>query len=256
MDIHRTIHDALKACPSPEDRWRYTYELIVGAAASLLSAYPYYVGTTHYGHKKRYDTPQGILSDLLLKADEEATNKGEPLNLYFDGLKDWTAGYFFNSGIVRIACAYEYTICTARGADPFDTAKFEAVCNSLKQESPPAAIEQLLDVIKCFRISGGTEGRKRLNDTVDKLVDQFHFEKQPTAETIYEEHGNTEAFAKTAVLFVWADYNWFKHRPMGYSGAGQARERPSVQYALALRGYRALCDLYSWCFWLKRNSEQ
>jgi hypothetical protein len=108
-------------------------------------------------------------------------------NLYFDGLKDWTAGYFFNSGIVRIACAYEYAICTARGAEPFDKAKFEAVCNSLKQERPPAAIEQLLEVVKRFRISGGAEGRKHLNDTVDKLLDQFHFEEHATTEETYKE---------------------------------------------------------------------
>jgi len=100
------------------------------------------------------------------------------------------------------------------------------------------------------------EGRKQLNDTVDKLVDQFHFEEHATTEEIYEEIGNTDAFVRTAVLFVWADYNWFIHRPMGYSGTGQARKRPPVQYAFALRGYRALCDLYSWCFRLKRNSEQ
>ena len=59
---------------------------------------------------------------------------------------------------MRIACAYEYSICTARGAEPFDKAKFEAVCNSLKQERPPAAIEQLLEVVKRFRISGGAGG--------------------------------------------------------------------------------------------------
>jgi hypothetical protein len=101
-----------------------------------------------------------------------------------------------------MAIAYEYTICTAKGADPFETAKFEEVCNSLKLEKPPAAMEQLLEIIKCFGISGGAEGRKRLNDTVDTLVGQFHFEEQATAETIYEKLCNAEAFVKTAVLFV------------------------------------------------------
>ena len=97
---------------------------------------------------------------------------------------------------MRIACAYEYTICTAIGTDPFDTAKFEAVCNSLKQEKPPASIERLLEIIKCFRIKGGAEGRKELNDTVDKLVDQFHFGEQATAETIYEQLGRTDTFVR------------------------------------------------------------
>lgn len=148
---------------------------------------------------------------------------------------------------MRIACAYEYTICTTKDGDPFNTAKFEAVCNSLQQFNPPATIEQLLRIIKCFRIAPGLEGRKELSDTVDQLVDQFHFDEQDTSEKIYQKLGNTEPFIRTAALYVGADYNWFKHRPMRYSGAGRARERPVVQYALALRAYCSLCDLYSWC---------
>jgi hypothetical protein len=258
MDVPKTILEGLESCPPPrpDDRWQYAYELIIGAAASLLSAYPHYVGTSHYGHKERYHNQPGLLPGLLRKAHEEATLNKRPLNLYFDGLEDWTAGYFFNSGIVRIACGFEYTICTARNKDPFDTAKFEEDCNLLKQHRHPAAIEQLLEIIKCFRIRGGADARKQLNDNVSTLVNQFHFKEQAIAETIYEELVNTDDFVRIAVLFVWVDYNWFKHRPMGYSRMGQARERPAVQYALALRGYRALCDLYSWCRTLEQNSAQ
>lgn len=258
MDLSCTILDALKACPTPEPdgRWRYTYELIVGAAASLLSASPHYIGTRHYNLKKQYESRPETLHDLLHEAQAEADRIRKPINLYYEGLEDWTAGYFFNSGIVRIACAYEYAICTAGNTDPFDMAKFEEVSNSLKKYGPPVAIKQLLEIFESFKGYGRTEGRKKLNSDVDALASKFHFEEQATAQSIYEELANHEDFLRAAVLFVWSDYNWFKHRPMGYPGSGHPRERPAVQFALALRGYRALCDLYSWCRNLEQNSAQ
>jgi hypothetical protein len=126
MDIPGVILEALKSCPTPpratpDHKWRYAYELVVGAAASLLSAHPHYKGTSQYHNKLLSDYDPGILQTLLREAQEKVAGTEEPLNLYHDGLKIWTAGYFFNSGIVRLGCSYEYTISTALGKNPYDS---------------------------------------------------------------------------------------------------------------------------------------
>ena len=64
MTIPQTILETLASIPTPDDKWQFTYELIVGAAASLLSAHRHYVGTSHYGHKERYHT-RALLPGLL-----------------------------------------------------------------------------------------------------------------------------------------------------------------------------------------------
>ena len=104
MDIPELILSNLKVCPidnGDNDKWCYAYELIVGAAASLLSTHPHYLGTSHYHNKPRYDSQRGFLHDLLREAHHVATMKGKPIDLFYPGLEDWTAGYFFNSGMVR-----------------------------------------------------------------------------------------------------------------------------------------------------------
>src|SRR6478672_9664589 len=113
MNIPDFILHNLEICPipRPNEKWRYAYDLMVGAAASLLSAHPYYAGTSQYGHKRQY-TPRSLYG-LLLGANNEAVRSGRPIDLYHVGLEGWTAGYFFNSGIVRIGCSYEYSIHTA-----------------------------------------------------------------------------------------------------------------------------------------------
>jgi hypothetical protein len=84
MDIPSVILDALKDCPippqaTPDHKWRYAYELIVGAAASLLSAYPQYRGTSHYHNKLLSDYDPGILHTLLREAQEKVAGTEKPL---------------------------------------------------------------------------------------------------------------------------------------------------------------------------------
>lgn len=110
-------------------------------------------------------------------------------------------------------------------------ARFQEVCDRLNQENPPVKIEWILDNVRGFRISHGAEGHKELNETVDRLVNQFDFEVEASAHSIYDQLSHDAVFLRAAVLFVGADYNWFKHRPMGYSGTGQHIERPPVHYA-------------------------
>jgi hypothetical protein len=248
MDIPDLILSNLKACPISNDKWRYTYELIVGAAASLLSAHPHYVGTSHYHNKPQYDSHPEILHTLLREAHKEAARTGQSINLYYDGLEVWTAGYFFNSGMVRIACAYEYTLSTALGKDLYAFLNFKNDTQLLKQKNPLPELQKHLDVIWSLE----EYGREKLNNKVNELIDGLVREKPPTEQeqvgSIYERLGSKDDdFFKAALFFVWCDYNWFKHRPTGYSGSGHPRERPSVQFALALRAYRGLCDFYSWC---------
>ena len=138
MDVSNTILGILRACPPPDDRWRYSYELIVDAAASRLSAYPHYVGTIHYGHKRRYEP--GILPELLRVAHENAAQHQKPLDLYFGDLKDWTAGYFFYSGLFRMACGLDYTLATAGNTHQYEVANFQNICQSLEQHNPSAEI--------------------------------------------------------------------------------------------------------------------
>ena len=251
MDIPDLILSNLKACHNHNDKWRYAYELIVGAAASLLSTNPYYVGTSHYGSKQHYDAQPGILHDLLSEAHKVATKTGKPIDLFHPGLKNWTAGYFFNSGIVRIACAYEYTLCTACGKDPYEGAHFKKDSDTLKQKSPTLELRKLLDVIGRLKNSGTLEKREKQNNEVNDLINQLVREKPLTEQeqvgNIYERLGSKDDdFLEAALFFVWCDYNWFKHRPMGYPRPDHPRKDPRVQFALALRAYRALCDLYSW----------
>jgi hypothetical protein len=248
MDISDSILSNLRACPIPNDKWRYAYELIVGAAASLLSAYPHYAGTSHYNLKPQSDSQPEILHNLLLEAHKEAARTGQPINLYYDGLKDWTAGYFFNSGMVRIACAYEYTVSTALGKDPYATLNFERDTQLLKQKNPPPELEKQIDVIELLK----NHVREKLNNKVNDLIDGLVREEPPTEHeqvgSIYKRLGSKgDDFFKAALFFVWCDYNWFKHRPMGYPSANHPRKDPRVQFALALRAYRGLCDFYSWC---------
>jgi hypothetical protein len=252
MDIPDLILSNLKACPTRNDKWRYAFELIVGAAASLLSTHPHYVGTSHYDNKQRYDSQPEILHDLLHEAHKEAARTGQPINLYYDGLEDWTAGYFFNSGIVRIACAYEYTLCTACSKDPYEGAHFKRDSDILKQKSPTLELRKQLDVIGRLKNFGTLEKREQQNNEVNDLIDRLVREKPPTEQeqvgSIYERLGSKDGdFIEAALFFVWCDYNWFKHRPMGYPTPSHVRKDPRVQLALALRAYSGLCEFYSWC---------
>lgn len=246
MRVPGIILRDLKACPIPNDKWRYAYELIVGAAASLLSAHPHYVGTSHYGHKQQYHSESKILSGLLQKAYKDAARRRQPLNLYYNGLQKWTAGYFFNSGIVRIACAYEYTLSTACGNKPYKNLDLKKDLGSLKLKQPPPVVKKQLEVFESL------PSRKTLNDEVDdmivKLIDQGWITAKMPAGGIYKRlRSKDNDFFKASLFFVWCDYNWFKHRPMGYDASIHPRKDPRVQFALVLRAYRGLCDLYSWC---------
>ena len=101
--------------------------------------------------------------------------------------------------------------------------------------------------------------RKKLDNDVNRLVNELAtqeiLDQKTNLETIFEQlESNHDSFLKAALLFVWCDYNWFKHRPIGYPGTDHPRVNPSIQYALALCAYCALCDLYSWCRTLDQNS--
>lgn len=251
MNIPSVILESLKACPTPptpDNRWRYAYELIVGAAASLLSAHPHYVGTSHYDRKKLYDFHPEILHNLLREAHKEAAIAGRPIDLYYDGLEVWTTGYFFNSGIMRIACAYEYTVSTACSNAPYATLNLEKDMQLLKQKHPPPELEKQLEVIRLLK----DYAREKLNNEVNELIAGLVGEISPTEQeqmsSLYERLGSKDDdFFKAALFFVWCDYNWFKHRPMGYPRANHPRKDPCIQFALAVRAYRGLCDFYSWC---------
>jgi hypothetical protein len=249
VNISTSIFGALKAAPPPNPTWRYAYELILGAAASLLSAHPQYEGTVHYGHKREYESRPELLPEIFEKAYEETVGKEQVFNLYFDGLKAWTAGYYFNSAIVRIACAYEYTLCTAGDKDPYDGVKFKAVSDYLKGKHPPPSLEQQLEVISL--LSDRNYKREKLDEKVSKciedLIDKECLTQERSVESIYEQLSNNDEFFKSSFLYVWNDYNWFKHRPMGYGIPSHARQDARVQFALALRAFLGLCDFYSWC---------
>lgn len=247
-DVSATILGSLKACPSPNSNssWLYAYELIVGAAASLLSADPYYAGTRHYGHKQHYNSKPKLLPTLLRKAYKDASRKRQPLNLYYDGLQQWTSGYFFNSAVVRVACAYEYTLSTACGNKPYENLDLKKHLGSLILKQPPHALEKQLEVFQSL------PSRKALNDKVDdridKLVNQNWLSTEARVENICKRlRSKDDDFFEASLLFVWCDYNWFKHRPMGYPIQNHSRKDPRVQFALVLRAYQGLCELYSWC---------
>jgi len=253
IDIPELILSKLKACPAGNDKWRYAYELIVGAAASLLSAHTHYVGTSHYGNKRRYESQPEILHNLLLEAHKEAARTSQPINLYYEGLEEWTAGYFFNSGIFRIACAYEYTLCTACGKDPYKGAHFKDDSSALKQSAATPELRRLLETIAGLKNFRKVEDRRTQNDKVNDLIDRLVRERPPTEQeqigSIYERLASKEDdFIEAALFYVWCDYNWFKHRPTGYPATDHPRKDPRVQFALALRAYCGLCGFYAWCF--------
>ncbi|MDK2742561.1 MAG: hypothetical protein NDI90_06570 [Nitrospira sp. BO4] len=243
--IAETILNHLDTCPIPSSnsKWRYAYELVLGAAVSLISAEKYFVGTSHYHQKEPYDYLLSALPKLVRKAHQEAADK--PIDLYHEGLEIWTAGYFFNSGVIRIACAYEYAIHTACGDDPYDNLDFKEASiylRSIKQEFPPEIVNHLA----AFE---SVTGRDKLHQQVDQLVGRLVAEGCPDDEKFYEWlQKNDDEFFRTAFYYVWCDYNWFKHRPMGYPAGNHPRKAHHVQFALAARAYCALCDFYSWCY--------
>lgn len=237
----------LKSCPMPrpKEKWRYAYELIVGAAASLLSAHPYYAGTSHYGHKRQY-TP-GSLCNLLLEAHNEAVRSGRFINLYHVGLEGWTAGYFFNSGIVRIGCSYEYSMHTACGHGPYESLRYKDDTEELRNGNPPEFDKQL-DVLKSFHKYKRDKLHRQTNTLIRKLVRKIAPERDDQVDVLYKRlETRDDEFFKAALYFVWCDYNWFKHRPMGYRDSNNPRKNAQIQFALALRAFRGICQFYSMC---------
>lgn len=255
MDIPTTLLDTLKGCPippkaSPDHKWRYAYELIVGAAASLLSAHPQYKGTTQYKNKLLSDYHPEILQTLLREAQEKVAGTQDPLNLYHGDLKIWTAGYFFNSGIVRIGCSYEYTISTALGKDAYASLRFKEDTYLLKQKKLlPRELEKQLEVIGSLEGCNRDKLNNKVNELIAGLISDISLKDQEPMSSLYERLGSKDDdFYKAALFYVWCDYNWFKHRPEGYPPADHPRKDPRVQFALALRAYRGLCGLYTWCY--------
>jgi len=247
MNIPDLILRNLRTCPipRPEARWRYAYDLIVGAAASLLSAHPYYAGTSHYGHKERYT--RDSLYPLLLGAHNEAVQSGHPINLHHLGLKGWTAGYFFNSGIVRIGCSYEYSIHTACGHNAYASLSYKDDTKALRNGNPPE-FDKHLDVWESFSNYQRAKLHQQTNTLIRRLVRKIAPERDEQADVLYERlETRDNEFLKAALYFVWCDYNWFKHRPMGYRGSNSPRRNDQIQFALALRAFRGLCEFYSMC---------
>jgi hypothetical protein len=254
LDIPSVILKALKDCPipaqaTPDHKWRYAYELIVGAAASLLSAHPHYRGTSQYHNKLLSDYDPGILHTLLREAQEKVSGTEKPLNLYHPRLEVWTAGYFFNSGIMRIACSYEYTISTAYSNPPYAFLDLEKAVQFLKQKHPPLELEKELAVIQLLKTSGGEKLDKEVNELIAGLVRDISLTDQEPMSSLYERlESKDEDFFKAALFYVWCDYNWFKHRPIGYPATDHPRKDSRVQFVLTLRAYRGLCGLYTWCY--------
>jgi hypothetical protein len=189
-----------------------------------------------------------MLPHLLRKAHNEASKRQEPLNLYTGDLNDWTAGYFFNSGLFRIACGLDYTLATVGKTHKYDLANFQNICETLEPHNPTLEVKMLLDIVKTLQ----SYGRKKLDQAVDRavksLVEHAQVALPENPEAMYQQlRENDQSFIKTGLLFVWNDYHWFKHRPIGYSGADHPRVLALIQYALALRAYRGVCVLYSWC---------
>jgi hypothetical protein len=91
--------------------------------------------------------------------------------------------------------------------------------------------------------------REVLHREVDELIECLTENIDFTEENICERlQKNDDEFFKTAFYYMWCDYNWFKHRPMGYPVEKHARTDHRIQFALAVRAYCALCDFYSWCY--------
>jgi hypothetical protein len=247
MNVPDFILHNLKSCPIPRpmEKWRYAYELIVGAVVSLLSAHRYYAGTSHYGHKRQY-TP-GSLYNLLLGAHNEAVRSGDPINLYHFGLEDWTAGYFFNSGIVRIGCSYEYSIHTACGHSPYDSLRYVQDTKALRNGNPPD-LDKQLDVFESFSRYQRAKLHQQTNRLISRLVRRTAPERDEQVGVLYERlESRDDEFFRAALYFVWCDYNWFKHRPMGYRASSNPRRNDQIQFALALRAFRGICQFYSMC---------
>jgi hypothetical protein len=247
MNIPHFILHSLETCPIPRpgEKWRYAYDLMVGAAASLLSAHPYYAGTSHYGHKRQY-TPRSLYG-LLLGAHDEAVRSGRPIDLYHVGLEGWTAGYFFNSGIVRIGCSYEYSIHTACAHTPYASLSYIQDTKALRNGNSPD-FDQQLDVFESFSKYPRAKLHQQTNRLIRRLVTKIAPERHAQVGVLYERlETRDDEFLKAALYFVWCDYNWFKHRPMGYRGSSNPRRNDQIQFALALRAFRSLCQFYSIC---------
>jgi hypothetical protein len=248
--IAETILNHLDTCPisCSSSKWRYAYELVLGAGASLIRAEKYFVGTSQYDSKQPYDCLLNDLHRLLRQAYQEADEK--PIDLYYDGLEIWTAGYYFNSGVVRIGCAYECTTHTTREREaPYASLNYNEEISRLMNGNPSPEVEKQLQVFRCLH----RLGRTQLDQQVDALtLGLWGRNGPPEAEKTEEVHQRLitydDEFLKTAFYFVCCDYNWFKHRPIGYQMTKHPRKDHRFQLALAVRAFCALCTYNSWCY--------
>jgi hypothetical protein len=150
---------------------------------------------------------------------------------------------------MRIGCSYEYTISTALGKDPYDSLKFKEDTQLLKRNNPCHELEKQLDVIGSLGVYRRDALNNKVNELIARLVRDISPTDQEPMSSFYERLGSKDdEFLKAALFFVWCDYNWFKHRPIGYPTTDHPRKDSRVQFALTLRAYRGLCDLYTWCY--------
>ena len=195
----------------------------------------------------RYHTNVRLQLPLLLTA---AIRKSPNVEFYDTPLKWWSCGLFFNVAVARVAIAFERTLSTTcEGHNHYMSLCKYAKCAI---DLTPKNGDRPTEALRVLKVFVNIPGRLKIDQAVVSYVNSLLVSQDITeadVETIDKTFSiSADTYLNAAITFIWRDANIQKHRnkmARGSVNSSDSTRDPRIQYALCLRSFFALCDVYS-----------